>query len=72
MILDWIKFHKEKYSKLKWSYNKNDLKSNLNENESDMSEIFYGKDPEFHEWCLDFFNYSWENAGSFQESKLNK
>lgn len=43
-----------------------------NENESDMSEIFYGSDSDFHEWCLDFFNFSWNKAGTFQESKLNE
>lgn len=40
------------------------------DNEPDMSEIFYSSDPQFHEWCLDFFNDSWKKAGSFQESKL--
>ena len=40
------------------------------DNEPDMSEIFYSSDPQFHEWCLDFYNDSWKKAGSFQESKL--
>lgn len=38
--------------------------------ESDMSEGFFGEDEAFHEWCLDYFNYCWENAGPFREPKL--
>lgn len=37
---------------------------------SDMSEMFYSSDPLFHEWCVDFFNDSWNKSTSFQESKL--
>jgi len=55
----------------------------LNENESgvifpklngeaDMSEMLYSDDSQFHEWCLDYFNYCWKNSTSFQESKLRK
>jgi len=40
--------------------------------ESDMSEMFYSSDSQFHDWCLDYFNYCWNNSTSFQESKLNK
>jgi predicted transcriptional regulator len=40
--------------------------------ESDLSEMLYSKDPEFHDWCIDFFNHNWNNAGSFQEHKLAK
>ena len=36
----------------------------------DLSEIFYGDDPDFHEWCLDYFRYYWNNATNFNESKL--
>lgn len=36
----------------------------------DLSEIFYGNTPDFHEWCLDYFRYYWNKAGSFNESKL--
>ena len=36
----------------------------------DLPEIFYGNDPDFHEWCFDYFRYYWNNAGSFNESKL--
>jgi len=39
---------------------------------SDLSEMLYSKDPQFHEWCLDYFNHTWNNAGSFQEHKLTK
>ena len=34
----------------------------------DLSEIFYSDDSDFHEWCLDYFRYYWNNAGSFNES----
>lgn len=39
--------------------------------EPDLSEMFYSDDPQFHDWCLDFFNFCWGNSGSFQENKLN-
>lgn len=42
---------------------------NLN-GEPDMSEMFYSTDPQFHEWCLDYFEHCWKNSTSFQESKL--
>lgn len=38
--------------------------------ESDMSELFYSSDLNFHDWCLDYFNYCWASSSSFQESKL--
>lgn len=38
--------------------------------EPDISNMFYGTKPEFHEWCQDFFDYCWEKSDSFQESKL--
>lgn len=40
--------------------------------EPDMSEMFHSTDPQFHEWCLDYFDYCWKNSTSFQESKLNE
>lgn len=40
--------------------------------EVDMSQAFFGKDEDFHEWALDYFEYCWKNAGPFQESKLRK
>jgi predicted transcriptional regulator len=39
--------------------------------EPDMSEMFYSTDNQFHEWCLDYFEYCWKNSSSFQELKLN-
>lgn len=40
--------------------------------ESDISEMFYSNDPMFHEWCLDYFRYSWYGSDLFQESKLKE
>jgi len=37
----------------------------------DMSEMFYSVDPQFHEWCLDYFNHCWDNSSSFKENKLH-
>lgn len=38
--------------------------------EADMTEMFYSSDPEFHEWCFDYFQYYWEISSPFQERKL--
>ena len=38
--------------------------------EVDMSEMFYSTEPEFHEWCLDYFKHCWESSSLFQESKI--
>lgn len=40
--------------------------------EADMSEMFYGNDPMFHEWCLDYFRYCWYGSDIFEESKLKE
>jgi len=40
--------------------------------ETDMSEMLYSFDAQFHEWCLDYFNHCWNNSTSFQESKLKE
>jgi len=40
------------------------------EGEVDMSEMFFSDDPIFHEWCLDYFKYCWNDSRVFQESKL--
>jgi|SRR5579872_3281392 len=40
------------------------------EGEIDMSEMFYSDDSVFHEWCLDYFKYCWDDSSAFQESKL--
>ena len=38
----------------------------------DLSMMFYSSDKEFREWCYDYFDWCWQNASSFQESKLQK
>lgn len=40
--------------------------------EPDMTEMFYGNDPMFHEWCLDYFRYCWYGSDIFEESKLKE
>jgi predicted transcriptional regulator len=40
--------------------------------EPDMSEGFFGEDESFHEWCLDYFNYTWAKSGHFRETKLGQ
>jgi len=40
--------------------------------EVDMSQAFWGKDEDFLEWCLDYFDYCWKRADPFVESKLGK
>jgi len=37
----------------------------------DAGYAFVGEDPLFHQWCFDFFNYSWYNATPFVEQRLN-
>jgi predicted transcriptional regulator len=41
-----------------------------NKVEIDMNSMFYGDDPDFHEWCLDYYRYIWHNARSFDEKGL--
>ena len=41
-----------------------------NDDESDIGDMLYSKNPGFHEWCLDYFNSCWTDSGSFQEDKL--
>jgi len=38
--------------------------------DTNIAEMFYGKDPIFHEWCLDYFRYVWFGSDLFQERKL--
>lgn len=38
----------------------------------DMSEAFFSNDMAFHEWCLDYFEYSWKDASPFRETKLKE
>lgn len=40
--------------------------------QTDMLSGFFSGDNQFLEWCNDFFNYQWEKAGYFDESKLRK
>jgi len=40
--------------------------------EVDMSEAFFSADKDFHEWCLDYFQSSWDTAGPFHETKLKE
>jgi predicted transcriptional regulator len=39
--------------------------------EPDLNMMFYSRDGSFHEWCEDFFNYEWNRAKPFDESKLS-
>ena len=41
-----------------------------NKIEIDMNSMFDGDDPDFHEWCLDYYRYVWHNARSFDEKGL--
>ena len=41
------------------------------DNNVDMSKMLYSSDPQFHDWCLDYFIHCWEKSGIFQERKLN-
>ena len=40
--------------------------------EVDLSKMFYSDEKMFRDWCLDYFEDSWKNATSFQETKLKK
>ena len=40
--------------------------------EIDLSRMFYSSDEKFIDWCMDYFENSWKNATSFQETKLKK
>ena len=44
---------------------------NLN-GEADLTEMFYGNDYQFHEWCIDYFRDCWTDADLFIESKLKE
>jgi len=43
-----------------------------NDEDPDITEIFYSDDTMFHEWCLDYFRYYWYGSDIFQESKLKE
>lgn len=38
----------------------------------DAGYAFTSEDPLFHQWCFDYFNYSWHNANPFVEKRLEK
>ena len=38
--------------------------------DSNITELFFSDDPMFHEWCLDYFRFSWYGSDIFQERKL--
>jgi len=40
------------------------------EGTTDLSEMFYGSNAKFREWCYDYFIWCWDKGTSFQESKL--
>lgn len=42
------------------------------EGKPDLSEAFYSSESLFHEWCKDYFNYSWDASRTFQEDKLRE
>ena len=44
---------------------------NLN-GEADLTEMFYGDDYQFHEWCIDYFSDCWSDADLFIDSKLKE
>ena len=40
--------------------------------ESDMYYAFISDDPDFHEWCVDYFDYTWNKAGTYEVSKIRE
>jgi len=40
--------------------------------EPDMYYAFISDDPEFHEWCVDYFDYIWDKAGDYEVSKIRE
>lgn len=40
------------------------------EENPDMNFIIYGEDEQFHNWCLNYFYLSWDNADIFDEKRL--
>ena len=36
----------------------------------DMGNMFYSDNPDFHEWCLDYFEHMWKKSSRFQENKI--
>jgi len=40
--------------------------------ESDMYYAFISDDPNFLEWCVDYFDYIWSKAGTYEVSKIRE
>jgi predicted transcriptional regulator len=40
--------------------------------EPDMYYAFISDDPEFHDWCIDYFDYIWNDAGTYDISKIRE
>jgi len=40
--------------------------------EVDLSEGFFSNSQSFQEWCRDYFDYCWDKAKPFQESKMKR
>lgn len=38
--------------------------------EPDLSRMFVSSNPDFREWCYDYFEWCWKNSVDFQESRL--
>ncbi|MHA7646521.1 helix-turn-helix transcriptional regulator [Nitrosopumilus sp. S4] len=43
-----------------------------NDGKLDAGFAFTSEDPLFHQWCFDYFNYSWYNSHPFVDRKLEK
>lgn len=40
--------------------------------EPDMYYAFISDDPEFHDWCMDYFDYIWNDARTYDISKIRE
>ena len=40
--------------------------------EPDMYYAFISDDSEFHDWCIDYFDYIWNDAGTYDVSKIRE
>lgn len=40
--------------------------------EPDLGSMFVSSDPNFHDWCYDYFDWCWKTSTSFEESRLNQ
>jgi len=36
----------------------------------DLRTMFFSSNPDFQDWCFDYFEWCWKNSTSFEESKL--